>query len=78
MTPRSRALAHLHREHREIRTMVLLLSVSGAVGISLGLLAAPVASVLELDQLLLAQAVGEHWSLMCGAAIALLVGASTD
>ena len=71
-------LVTLHREHREIRRTVLMLSVSGAVGLSLGMLASPVASVLELNQVLLAQAVGEQWSLMCGAAIALLVGASLD
>lgn len=75
---RSAALAALRRDHREIRRTIMLFSLSGTAGLGLGLFATPLATLLEIPELLVSTAAAEQWSIVCGAAMAFFVGASTD
>lgn len=78
-TPSRRVPARaLERAHRDVRRTILLISVSGTAGLVVGLMADPLAALLQMPELLVSTAVAEQGALLCAAATAFVVGISSD
>lgn len=75
LTPYRRSL---RCRRRDVRRTILLISVSGTAGLVVGLMADPLATLLQMPQLLVSTAVAEHGALLCAAATAFVVGISSD